>query len=274
MISSIEIRDRLFIVCPHPDDETLGTGILIQEALDAGAAVRVLFLSNGERNPIPQFVEERRFAGARARQRWGARRRSEALQAIAVLGVDSSSVAFWELPDQGLDALVGDDGALERKLASTISEFRATIVVSPSIHDLHPDHRAAANLCAGALALMARDARPTHLVFRVHGAAQNRSAQSFAPRVTALRLRRKRLALERHETQMRLSRSRMTTICTRPEVFLAHVDEIALPRQSLRVARRLFHLLPPRSEEANLSISARLFQSLSALVRTIRARAS
>ena len=44
-------QDRLLVVAPHPDDETIAAGGLIQSALHAGAAVRVLFATDGDNNP-------------------------------------------------------------------------------------------------------------------------------------------------------------------------------------------------------------------------------
>ena len=53
--------DRLLLVCPHPDDETLGAGLLLQEVIARGGQVRVIYLTDGESNPIPQFLDERRW---------------------------------------------------------------------------------------------------------------------------------------------------------------------------------------------------------------------
>src|SRR5262250_1622088 len=42
--------DRLLVLAPHPDDELVGCGGMIQRALAAGAAVRVVFLTYGDGN--------------------------------------------------------------------------------------------------------------------------------------------------------------------------------------------------------------------------------
>ncbi|MEI6861832.1 MAG: PIG-L family deacetylase, partial [Verrucomicrobiota bacterium] len=41
---------RVTVLAPHPDDEALGTGGLIQQALARGAAVRVVLLTDGAPN--------------------------------------------------------------------------------------------------------------------------------------------------------------------------------------------------------------------------------
>ena len=69
-------KDRLLILAPHPDDESLATGGLIQRAVKAGAKVRVLFATDGDNNPWPQrFVERKLQISYTDRARWGRRRR-------------------------------------------------------------------------------------------------------------------------------------------------------------------------------------------------------
>jgi LmbE family N-acetylglucosaminyl deacetylase len=113
--------DRLLIIAPHPDDESLAAGGLIQRALKAGAAVRVVFLTSGDNNPWPQrFVERRLRIGANDRVRWAERRRREAIAALAVLGVDDGSIRFLGLPDQGITRLLMQGG--EAIVAALVEE--------------------------------------------------------------------------------------------------------------------------------------------------------
>src|SRR5229473_1437708 len=94
---------RVMVLAPHPDDETLVTGGLLQQAVAAGAAVRVIFATDGDNNPWPQRVIERRWRITPAdRARWGTRRRGEALAALTCLGVPTESAVFLGYPDQGL----------------------------------------------------------------------------------------------------------------------------------------------------------------------------
>ena len=99
--------DRVLMIAPHPDDESLATGGLIQRAVAAGAQVRVLFLTSGENNPWPQrFLERRCRISLEDRAQWGKRRRQEALAALAVLGTEEKSARFLNLPDQGITRLL------------------------------------------------------------------------------------------------------------------------------------------------------------------------
>src|SRR6185436_3329801 len=100
---SISPTDRLLVIAPHPDDESIGAGGLLLRAKEAGAEVRVIFCTSGDDNPWPQrAIEKRVFISASARLRWAARRREEARAALRFLiGSDAASV-FLNLPDQGV----------------------------------------------------------------------------------------------------------------------------------------------------------------------------
>jgi hypothetical protein len=54
------------VLAPHPDDEVLGTGGLLQMLAREQATVRVVLLTCGENNPWPQRLLERRWLHRRA----------------------------------------------------------------------------------------------------------------------------------------------------------------------------------------------------------------
>ena len=91
------------LIAPHPDDEALACSVILQQAVRAGAAIRVVYVTDGDNNPWPQRALERRWRlSASDRKRWGKLRRSEALAALRDLGIHPSDVQFLGLPDQGL----------------------------------------------------------------------------------------------------------------------------------------------------------------------------
>src|SRR6185295_13542272 len=49
---------RLLVVAPHPDDEVLGAGGLMQRVHETGGTVRVVYLTNGEGYPEGVEAEE------------------------------------------------------------------------------------------------------------------------------------------------------------------------------------------------------------------------
>src|SRR5437588_12893351 len=100
-------KSRLMLVAPHPDDEALACSVLLQRAVRAGAAVRVVYATDGDDNPWPQRVLERKWRlNATDRRRWGRLRRTEALAALRVLGVNGFAARFLGLPDQKLTAML------------------------------------------------------------------------------------------------------------------------------------------------------------------------
>src|SRR5215467_1103123 len=108
---TFESHSRLMVFAPHPDDEVLGCGILLQRARTAGVATRVVYVTDGENNPWPQrFLERKWRLDEQDRKRWGQLRRSECLSSLRVLGHDPPSTAcFLAMPDQGLTSLLIKD---------------------------------------------------------------------------------------------------------------------------------------------------------------------
>jgi len=205
--------DRLLILAPHPDDESIATGGLIQVACAAGAAVRVLVLTDGDNNPWPQrWIEKRWRIDTAARARWGARRRDEARTAMRILGLGDEGAGFLGLPDLGLtDLLMRGDQAVIQLLRATLDVFKPTLLVFPALSDRHPDHSAAYILAR--LALDRATLPPPRLLgFAVHG---ERSIGDTRVVLSAAQRETKRAAILAHDSQMRLSSSR----------FLAYAGE-------------------------------------------------
>lgn len=230
-MDSLSARTRLLVVAPHPDDETLATGILIQRVLAAGGSVHVLLLTDGDNNPWPQrWLERRLWIGRSARSRWGRRRRGEFDAALAELGVPSGSVTALEWPDQGLTRLIADaSAACIAVLDEVIRRQQPTLVAMPALDDRHPDHGAAHVLMR--LALERRTVRPDVWLYRVHGGARawRPSIACVADAPTWLR---KRAALARHASQLALGFRRMERLAARTERFeslLAAASSQSLP---------------------------------------------
>src|SRR2546428_11813660 len=116
---------RLMLIAPHPDDEALACSVILQHAVHAGAAVRVIYATDGDDNPWPQRMLERKWRlNAADRKRWGKLRRTEGLAALRVLCVGTSEARFLALPDQGLtDLLIHDCRSTLDRLAKIISDW-------------------------------------------------------------------------------------------------------------------------------------------------------
>src|SRR2546427_12499893 len=99
-------NSRLMLLAPHPDDEALACSIILQQAVHAGAATRIVYATDGDDNPWPQRVLERKWQlGATDRTRWGKLRRAEAMAALNTLGVRPAGPGFLGLQGKQLTDL-------------------------------------------------------------------------------------------------------------------------------------------------------------------------
>ncbi len=126
-----EAIDRLVVVAPHPDDETLGAGGLIHSCRQAGREVVVVAVTDGEAAD-PE-------ADDRARRTLGQRRRAEQRKAVRRLGVEETRLHRLSFGDGELATSVNDVAAR----LTPLLDARSTVAVTLS-GDGHPDHAATA----------------------------------------------------------------------------------------------------------------------------------
>ena len=142
---------RVFVISPHPDDESVGCGGAIREHVMHGASVRVVFLTSGEKGGHGRSAEETIVI-----------REAEATAAAKLLGVDA--IEFWREPDGAFRATRG----LARRLADALREWRPHVIYVPHEREMHPDHRAACRLVRRVLSdSSARTHSPTVMEFEV-----------------------------------------------------------------------------------------------------------
>ena len=214
---TISAQTRLLVVSPHPDDETIAAGLLIQQVQAAGGEVQILLLTAGDNNPWPQrWLERRLWIGSTERQRWGRRRHGEIVLALQRLEVPSSALQALGWPDMGItDSLLQPGQAAVATVAAAINQFRPNLIAVPSLDDRHPDHGAAHVLVRLALAGQA-DPSPL-LAYLVHGHASDRG--SFEVGGSPGQREKKLRALTAHHSQMALSGNRMHRLAARPERY-------------------------------------------------------
>ena len=193
----IDSATSLLVVSPHPDDETLCCGGVIQRVLHAGGRVSVVWITSGDGARIDLLLVTRSLFPAPARAReLGEQRMGEARNATARLGLERTAQLFLGYPDGGLEQLLGahrataytspttgvaavpyadalypghpyTGEALERDFLAVLEHVQPTLILAPSELDSHPDHRAAGLLTQLALARLAR--APTVRYWIVHG---------------------------------------------------------------------------------------------------------
>lgn len=185
----LSARTRLLVVAPHPDDETLGAGGVIQRAATEGGIVRIVYLTDGDGYPEGVKVHDHiRVPVAGDFRGYGQVRQQEARKAAHALGIAENALIFLGFPDGGLAKLTvqywsnrkppyespftrqhqprpnesvlpnihyrGED--LTQELARVFDEFQPTMVVVPRKEDEHPDHCAASYFTDDAIADVTR----------------------------------------------------------------------------------------------------------------------
>ena len=193
--------DRVVVVAPHPDDEVLGTGGVIQQALAAGADVRVIYLTNGDHNQIAfKLYKHSLFLRPSEYVAFGEQRRAEAIAATRLLGLTSDHLVFLGYPDWGTLRIWRDYWRSEVPFRSDATRatavpykedfsyqhpyrpqaitadfetlfrcFRPTKVFVTHPCDTNPDHRAASNFVRLALLdLHAEGLRPQLYFYVIH----------------------------------------------------------------------------------------------------------
>jgi LmbE family N-acetylglucosaminyl deacetylase len=166
--------DRVLVLAPHPDDEVLGAGGVLREAVQRGLRVRVVFLTLGDSNEWSFLAFRKRpVVMPRGVLAMGAIRQREAVEAARSLGVQPDDLTFLGYPDYGTlsiwrshwGARPPDRGRLTRAravpyptafrpgapfkgeeilsdLETVMREFRPTRIFVSHPADHHPDHAA------------------------------------------------------------------------------------------------------------------------------------
>jgi LmbE family N-acetylglucosaminyl deacetylase len=120
---------RVIVVAPHPDDEVLGAGGLIQLLSRCGLTVEILSVTDGE-GSHPQSATP-------VAQHLRAVRSEETRQALTRLGLPELEVSRLGIPD-------GHVGRHEALLVDSLADRLnpGDLCVAPWIGDGHPDHDA------------------------------------------------------------------------------------------------------------------------------------
>ncbi len=94
--------ERLLVVAPHCDDETLGCGGLMQQTLKDGGDVEVVFLTNGDAfRTAVECMTHRVNVTPADYIKFADLRQRESTRVLEYLGVRPSRILFLGYPDQG-----------------------------------------------------------------------------------------------------------------------------------------------------------------------------
>ena len=161
--------DRLLIIAPHPDDETLGPGALIKQAKDAGADVKVVIVTTGDgykraaqanlNVDTPTAADYRALGEIRHKESVSAMKKMGAEDVVFLTYNDGSLNTLWRTSWDYDTLHVGLNGASQspysfayeqsapycgenvvKNLSAIIADYDPTIIVYPCPEDLHHDH--------------------------------------------------------------------------------------------------------------------------------------
>jgi LmbE family N-acetylglucosaminyl deacetylase len=200
---SLNGYNRLLILAPHCDDETLGSAGLILAAQKAGIQVKVVIATNGDGFLFATMQDFQKIYPTHADFiNMGEIRQQESLAALAVLGVKPDQVSFLSYPDRGTPALWNENwdatnpfrspysGDTQSPYAITfnpksvysgadfladvtsiLNTYQPDLIVYPHSQDVHPDHWGLNGFTRLALTLIHHSYpsfKPTELTYLVH----------------------------------------------------------------------------------------------------------
>jgi LmbE family N-acetylglucosaminyl deacetylase len=170
----VSSQTRLLVIAPHPDDETVMTGGLIQRVLENRGKVEIVYLTNGDGSRTTIIQEDKKIDLSPTEFiALGETRIEEASKAASILGVERKDVFFLGFPDQGLTKIynrnfsqadgIGSSAMTKvdhvpypgayrpgqayygENLLNDVKEialaFKPDIIVTGHPRDNHPDHR-------------------------------------------------------------------------------------------------------------------------------------
>ena len=138
-LSATDLSASAIVFSPHQDDETLGCGGTIIRKREAGAEVRIVFMTDGSRSH-DRFIPEKKLI---------ALRRQEAVKAAECLGLRPENVWFLDFRDGELADR--QTIAIER-VRQLLLDHQPQQVFIPYVREAHPDHLATNEIVFGALA--------------------------------------------------------------------------------------------------------------------------
>lgn len=186
---SLAGRQRLLVLAPHCDDETLGAAGLILAAQRAGMEVRVVIATNGDGYLFATMQDfHRLYPRAQDFIRMGNLRQQESLAALHVLSIAPEQVTFLSYPDRGMPSLWNENWSAAHPyrspyikathslypitynpdsvyagenyladLRSILDSYRPDLIIYPHPNDVHPDHWGLSAFTRLALAMQEHD---------------------------------------------------------------------------------------------------------------------
>ena len=134
--SGIEKTPGALVIAAHPDDETIGAGILMSQT----PGVQIVHVTEGS----PPNLSDARASGFSTRQAYAKARRTEAVKALAKAGIREDAITNLCFVDQQVSFHMED---LAFRIVELIEETKPKILLTHAYEGGHPDHDAVAFAC-------------------------------------------------------------------------------------------------------------------------------
>ena len=143
-LSTSDLAASAIVFSPHQDDETLGCGATIARKKEAGAEVKIVFMTDG-RLSHHHFIAQDKLIELR---------QQEAVLAAQKLGIAPEEVLFFGYSDGGLQQSSSEAIALVSELLEKNNPQQLFI---PYVRETHPDHLATNQIVLAAVNKYDRD---------------------------------------------------------------------------------------------------------------------
>ncbi|WP_213995770.1 PIG-L deacetylase family protein [Tepidanaerobacter syntrophicus] len=177
IVQNTDPGQRILIIVPHPDDESLGTAGIIQKAVNLKRPIKVVIVTDGESSKMSAIAfTDNENPMSHDFYELGLERQKESMSAMAKLGLPKEDLIFLGFADGSIRFLWSDywdngkprvSGGtqvayspysnvykpkiaytgqnLENCLAEIMASFKPTDIYYPMADDMHPDHWGVSN---------------------------------------------------------------------------------------------------------------------------------
>lgn len=128
------LMNRILVISPHPDDESIGCGGTLRKHITEGDSVWVIFLTSGERGGHGMSPEETKRV-----------REEEAKAAAIILGYEH--LEFWNIPNGKLEITLN----VVEQLREKVESWKPHFIYVTHDNEMHPEHKAAAGIVREAI---------------------------------------------------------------------------------------------------------------------------
>ena len=178
------VMNKVLVLSPHPDDESLGCGGTLRKHVVEGDEVQIIFLTSGEQGGDGRPPEE-----------VGKIREQEAKEAAAILGV--SKIEFWRERNGEFHV----NQRVIKRLRTKLIEWEPDIIYVTHDREIHSEHRAAARLVKRILSNgLSGEGRPDVFMFEIWTPLQTMNhIVDISPYIEV-----KRKAIQAHKSQCQI----------------------------------------------------------------------